>query len=159
GWFLLIPCVAVGADMFAPYSSAVALSGSGGAAGAWLHGWLESTFDSSGCFAILVGCSCLGLFLGADFILVPLVHLLWNLVHWLFVPGPDEETPRGSPAAPEPMLPSLPRTASSPVGPTKNLVSQRHTGATEVPIRHHDQAGVALGHLGEAPAAEATIGT
>src|SRR5207248_5999081 len=82
-WFLLIPCAAVSADYLLPDYPASPVSGSGGTTGAWLRGWLESSFDPSGCLAILGGCLALGLVLALDFILVRLVRLLWKSVRWL----------------------------------------------------------------------------
>ena len=83
GWLLLIPCAAVSADYLDRDFSAGAVSGSGGTLGAWLHGWLDATFYSAGCYAILGSCLCLALVLALDFILAPLLGLLGKTVRWL----------------------------------------------------------------------------
>src|SRR5207302_7965345 len=84
GWLLLIPCAAVSADYLNADLPAGALSGSGGTAGAWLHGWLEATFYPVGCYTILGGCLFLALVLALDFLLAPLVRLLGQSARWLW---------------------------------------------------------------------------
>jgi S-DNA-T family DNA segregation ATPase FtsK/SpoIIIE len=138
GWFLLVPCAAVGAEYLAldypgvypPHAPA-----NGGTVGAWFHGWLESNFYPVACFTILGGCLLLSLVLALDFILVPLACLLWRTARWL----------------------SARRLTTSPLHHPTTPLPARVASAEEepsIPIRHHDEASASLGRLAHSPGEE-----
>jgi S-DNA-T family DNA segregation ATPase FtsK/SpoIIIE len=133
GWLLLTPCVAVWADYLAPNYLVRSLSGSGGTAGVWLRGWLETTFYPAGCFAILGSGSLLALLLAADFVLFPLVRLFGRCVGWLFA---DVE-------------PSMHDENDVSTKETNPPVSRSSGNSSEIPIRHHDEAVASLDRLAD----------
>ncbi|HLJ92998.1 MAG TPA: DNA translocase FtsK 4TM domain-containing protein, partial [Gemmataceae bacterium] len=139
GWFLLIPCAAVTADVINPDFVAGAAGGSGGTVGAWLHDWLEATFSVAGTLVFLGGCICVALALALDFLFAPLARLLGNAIRWLFrrlspsgrgsVPTPRRRPQKPAEPQPSPESPIIEPTGENP----------------EIPIRHHDEAGASVG--------------
>jgi S-DNA-T family DNA segregation ATPase FtsK/SpoIIIE len=128
GWFLLVPSAAVSADYLPPSESAGLLGGNGGTLGAWLHGWLEATFYPSGCLAILGGCLFLAVILAMDFVLLPLLRLLWR-----------NGVQRGALS-----VERNGRTTKESGAPRSPLRAPRPS-RTDIPIRYPDQAIASLG--------------
>jgi S-DNA-T family DNA segregation ATPase FtsK/SpoIIIE len=141
GWFLLLPCAAVCADYFAADFPAVPIlqaPGSGGTVGAWLHGWLESSFYPGAAFTMVGGCLLLSLVLAFDFILVPLAQFFWRCARWLLVRrGDRRERRRDQAASPSARQPATPSTADVDASDDE----------PSIPIRHHDEASASLERL------------
>ncbi len=94
GWLLLLPCACMAADYLGPDVLPGPPSGSGGALGAWLVGWLEIHFRPPGRILVFGSSLLLALFLTLDFLLLRLLRhggraalrLLrgsWALVRWV----------------------------------------------------------------------------
>ncbi len=77
GWTLMIPCAAVVADVFAPFTKHAALSGNGGSIGAWLSIGLQDTFHPLGGVLVVLACCILSLELATDFTLVRISRVAW----------------------------------------------------------------------------------
>src|SRR5262249_50867394 len=119
--------------------------------GAWLRGWLEANFYPSAGLAVLGGCLGLGLFLGLDFMFFPLARLLWKCVSWC-ARGPQSCSENDTPPSHE-QARSSPRAENPAPQPPHQATSGPHTGGSEIPIRHHDQAVASLGRMADPHAA------
>jgi hypothetical protein len=66
GWLILLPCAAIAADWLGPAWIGGPLTGSGGAIGAWLHGWLQNAMPMPLAALAFAGAFVVGILLAAD---------------------------------------------------------------------------------------------
>ncbi len=83
GWALLVPCVAVLADLAGPGALPGPLTSNGGTLGAWLTGWLEDSFTPASCVLLIAGTCVLSVTLTAGFVVRRLLRLGWCCTRWL----------------------------------------------------------------------------
>jgi S-DNA-T family DNA segregation ATPase FtsK/SpoIIIE len=161
GWLLLIPCAAVAADVIGPGWLPERLTGTGGTLGAWLHGWLAARFAPIAQALVYIGSVLLGLLLSADFVVVRVLRVSWQVLKSVIVSvGKGSRLVLGQSSFVSPR--------SEPLGldfrevPLRRIVprsqaanAERTTGdGAEIPIRHHDEAIASLAAQGAPPLAE-----
>jgi S-DNA-T family DNA segregation ATPase FtsK/SpoIIIE len=143
GWLLWIPCATVAADYIGPSYLSGPLSGPGGSLGAWLTSWLADNFYPAGRIALFACCLVLSLALTADFVLVRFLRGLrqggqLGFRRFRQLQEGVGERWRKRRRYPDDRLPPI----IAPAKPVKTAVASDPiaTAATDIPIRHHDEA-------------------
>jgi S-DNA-T family DNA segregation ATPase FtsK/SpoIIIE len=140
GWIVLVPTAAVLADRWMlPYPRALP-DGPGGSLGAWLGLCLEVGLQPYGQFLVIGGGLMVGLTLGLDFLVFPLVRITWWLAR-----GTQPVSPR--PTSPVRTVPLTTRPEDEADAAEAEQLDEPENSQSPhtIPIHHHDHPAAESG--------------
>ncbi len=131
GWLLLVPCVAVLADLWGIPGPGIAVCGPGGSLGAWLAQWLEAGFTPLARALIISGAVLLSVSLSFDFVVLRLGRLGRKLANALLPVRSTATSTRGraNVGRSDPLVT---------IAEEDDLAGHPKTDVRTIPIHHHD---------------------
>jgi len=142
GWLLLLPSAAVAAELFGAYWPELPVPQRGGSLGAWLSLLLRESLAPVFQVLALVGAIFLGLVLGLDFAVVPLLKFAWRRLRG-FLAGLRRVVRHLRGSRVDPLPDAAPVRAKAKAGASAAAAAATPTsGEPAIPIHHHDQTAL-----------------